>query len=60
MELPDTYEWNGQTYHVPSEEELQAMVSNGVAETPDGEMVEPGDPNSWISLLGLQQEGGES
>lgn len=36
----------------PTAEQLQFWMFDGVAETPDGERVEPDHPDSWISLLG--------
>lgn len=53
MEFPVTLEWKGNVYNVPTREELERMATNSVAETPDGEMVEPDHEDSWLVLLGI-------
>jgi hypothetical protein len=40
-------------YTVPTMEEVQAWTLDSVCETPDGRMVEPDAPDSWLSLLHL-------
>jgi hypothetical protein len=47
--IDGTREW----VKVPSTEELEAWVSDSVCETPDGDIVEPDHPHSWLSILGL-------
>lgn len=58
MNLPETLEWRGRVYRVPAEQELQAMFRNRLAETPDGDIVEVDDPNSWLVLLEIVVEKG--
>lgn len=53
MEFPKTIKWKGAVYSVPTQEELESMSANSVAETPDGEMVEPDHDDSWLVLLGI-------
>lgn len=48
-----TYTWKGQVYNVPSDEEIQDWMMDGDCETPDGDVVEPDHPDSWLRLLGL-------
>jgi hypothetical protein len=37
---------------VPTQEELEEMA-DGIAETPEGDYVEPDHPRSWLVLLGF-------
>ncbi|QPT38922.1 Uncharacterised protein [Oligella ureolytica] len=53
MKLPKTIVWNGETYEVPDIQAIENWVFDSVCETPDGEMVEPDHPDSWLALLGL-------
>jgi hypothetical protein len=45
--------WSGANYPVPTLEELELWSLDSVAESPDGDDVEPDAPESWLSLLGL-------
>jgi hypothetical protein len=45
--------WRGRWWPAPTVGEVQAWALDSVAETPDGRNVEPDDPESWPSLLGL-------
>ena len=53
MNLPKTITWRGQEYDVPSFAQIDEWVCDSVCETPDGDMVEPDHPDSWLSLLGI-------
>ena len=48
--LPATLTWHGQDYPVPEMDQLEA---DSVCETPEGDIVEPDHPDSWLSLLGI-------
>jgi len=45
--------WNGQWLPIPSILEFQCWTMDSICETPDGRMVEPDAPDSWLSLVGL-------
>jgi hypothetical protein len=45
--------WKNQTYEVPDLDQLEAWVIDSVCETPEGDIVEPDHPDSWLSLLGI-------
>jgi hypothetical protein len=51
------YTWKlffkGQWFDVPSEAEFQRWTFDSVCETPDGSIVEPDAPESWLSLMAL-------
>lgn len=51
--LPETITWHGDEYEAPSEEAIDFWALDSVCETPDGDIVEPDHPDSWLSLLGL-------
>ena len=51
--LPTTITWNNETYPVPDMNQLEAWVLDSVCETPEGDIVEPDHPDSWLSLLRL-------
>jgi len=51
--LPYRIKWRGKVYEVPSTDEIENWVCDGVCETPDGDEVEPDHPSSWLFLLGL-------
>jgi len=53
MKLPRTITFNGTVYEVPSMEQIGEWVIDSVCETPEGDIVEPDHPDSWLSLLGL-------
>tara|TARA_R110001583_G_scaffold42134_6_gene133978 strand:+ start:412 stop:576 length:165 start_codon:yes stop_codon:yes gene_type:complete len=53
MDLPETIEWRGIAYGVPSIVEIEEMAFDCVCLTPDGDTVEPDHPDSWLSLLNL-------
>jgi hypothetical protein len=53
FKLPTTLDWKHQTYPVPDLDQLDAWVIDSVCETPDGDIVEPDHPDSWLSLLGI-------
>lgn len=53
MQLPKTIIWKGNEYEVPDMAEIENFVFDSVCETPDGEIVEPDHPDSWLSLIGL-------
>lgn len=50
---PDRITWKGTVYETPSIEELQHWAFDSVCETPDGEIVEPDHPDSWLVILGF-------
>lgn len=50
---PRRIEWRGDIYTVPEVAQLQEWVDDGVCETPDGEIVEPDAPDSWLVILGV-------
>ena len=56
--LPETIEWRGQLFDVPTFEELEGWVFDSVCETLEGGTIEPdgwdceGCP-SWLLVLGL-------
>jgi hypothetical protein len=45
--------FNRKWHLVPTMDEIQAWTLDSVCETPDGRMLEPDHPDSWLSLLGL-------
>ena len=45
--------WGGEWVLIPSLAEFQEWTMDSVCPTPDGDMVEPDAPNSWLSLVGL-------
>lgn len=45
--------WRGKWWPAPTVGEVHSWALDSVAETPDGRNVEPDDPESWPSLLGL-------
>jgi len=45
--------WARQWWPAPTVGEINEMAFNSVAETPDGLEVEPDEPQSWLSILGL-------
>ena len=45
--------WNDEWVPIPSIAAFQEWTMDSVCPTPDGEMVEPDAPNSWLSLVGL-------
>jgi hypothetical protein len=45
--------WRGQWRHLPTDTELELWVMDSVCETPDGRIVEPDHPESWLSILNL-------
>ena len=45
--------WNNQWWEVPSIGMFQHWTIDSACETPDGCIVEPDDPNSWLSLAQL-------
>lgn len=51
-EWSGVFEWRGQNYQLPSEDEMRAMMDSGIAETPEGGLVELDDPDGWPCLLG--------
>ncbi|MEZ5325905.1 MAG: hypothetical protein R3F19_12695 [Verrucomicrobiales bacterium] len=51
--LPETITWRGDDYALPTEAEIEFWTLDSVCETPDGDIVEPDHPDSWLSLLGL-------
>ena len=51
--FPTTITWNGEEYEVPSFAEIESWVYDSVCETPDGCIVEPDHPDSWVRILGL-------
>jgi hypothetical protein len=53
FKLPTTVNWKNQTYEVPDLDQLEAWVIDSVCETPEGDIVEPDHPDSWLSLLGI-------
>ena len=53
FDMPTTIDWKNQTYAVPDMDQLEAWVFDSVCETPEGDIVEPDHPDSWLSLLGI-------
>ena len=53
LQLPETVRWNGDEYAVPALDEIEFWIFDSVCETPDGDIVEPDQPDSWLALLGL-------
>lgn len=51
--LPTALNWKNQTYEVPDLDQLEVWVIDSVCETPEGDIVEPDHPDSWLSLLGI-------
>ena len=51
--LRATITWQGDDYDLPTEAEIEFWAHDSVCETPDGDIVEPDHPDSWLSLLGL-------
>ena len=51
--IPPTLVWRGRVYDTPDLAQLQHWVFEDVCETPEGDIVEPDHPDSWLSLLGL-------
>jgi hypothetical protein len=45
--------WNGNWYETPSIGDLENWLCDGICETPDGDMVEPDHPRSWVMIIGL-------
>jgi hypothetical protein len=45
--------WKGEWYRVPTFEEVEEWVFDSVCFTPEEDEVEPDDPSSWLSILGL-------
>lgn len=45
--------FNRKWHPVPTMDDVQRWTLDSVCETPDGRMVEPDAPDSWLSLLGL-------
>jgi len=43
----------GEWCPVPTMEEVEAWVFDSICLTPDEDEVEPDDPDSWLSILGL-------
>ncbi len=46
-------QWRGQWIEVPTIEEFTEWTLDSVCPTPDGDIVEPDHPDSWLSLVGL-------
>lgn len=46
--------FRGEWHPVPTYGDIEDWIcDHGSCQTPDGSSVEPDDPNSWLSLLGL-------
>ena len=45
--------WRGQWWPVPTNGEIETMIFDALAESPDGRTVEPDHPESWPSILGI-------
>jgi hypothetical protein len=45
--------WQGEWYPAPTMARVEAWVFDSVVETPDERDVEPDDPDSWLSILGM-------
>lgn len=45
--------WRSKWWVVPTMEQVEFWTFDSVCETPDGDLVEPDAPGSWLSLLGL-------
>jgi len=43
----------GEWYPAPTMDEAETYVFDSTCPTPDGSDVEPDDPGSWLSILGL-------
>lgn len=46
-------QWNGKWIPIPTVDEFMEWTVDSVCPTPDGDIVEPDAPNSWLSLVGL-------
>ncbi len=53
LQLPESVTWKGDECTTPTEDEIEFWARDSVCETPDGDIVEPDHPDSWLSLLGL-------
>lgn len=51
FDLPTTIVWRNNVYTVPDMDQLEEWFFDSVCETPDGDIVEPDHPDSWLSLL---------
>jgi hypothetical protein len=49
----DPVVWKGDEYEMPSAEQIEPWAIDSLCETPDGDVVEPDHPDSWLSILGL-------
>ena len=45
--------WKSEWYPVPTLEEVEEWVFDSVCFAPDEDEVEPDDPSSWLSILGM-------
>lgn len=45
--------WHGDWHYAPSMGDVEEMVFDSWCETPSGSEVEPDDPASWLSILGM-------
>ena len=45
--------WQGSWYPAPTMAQVEAWVFDSVVESPDERDVEPDDPDSWLSILGM-------
>lgn len=45
--------WEGKWWQVPTMCEFQEWTMDSVCPTPEGDIVEPDHPDSWLSLAGL-------
>ena len=45
--------WNNSWIDIPSIDEFQEWTIDSCCPTPDGSIVEPDAPDSWLSLVGL-------
>jgi hypothetical protein len=45
--------WHGQWWPVPTQGTIEEWVFDSICENPRGDEVEPDDPSSWLSILGL-------
>jgi hypothetical protein len=45
--------WRGKWWRLPTDTELEVWTFDSVCETPDGRIVEPDHPDSWLRILGL-------
>lgn len=49
----ETIVWEGVTYEVPCDAQIEYWLFDSLCETPDERIVEPDHPDSWLVILGI-------